>query len=84
MAARTIKSSIIAAALAGVALASAAQAAAEPVREDLGGSVASSVEVDGSMSGDIIQPDEYQTTAMPSDVRGPTMSSTPQFTAGGG
>jgi hypothetical protein len=73
---------IISAGLVAGALASAGQAGADPVYEDLGGSPASSTEVDGSLSGDILQPSEYNTTAMPSDIRGPNMSAAPQFTAG--
>ena len=78
------KSLIFATGLVGAALGSAAQAGAEPVREDLSGTPAASAEVDGGMGEDIIQPNEYQSTAMPSDSRGPNMSAAPQTKATGG
>jgi len=83
MAAQKIRSAVIAGMLAGIVLAPAGQANAEPVHEDLSGAVATSAEVSGCMSGDIIQPDEYLTTAMPSVERDPNMIATPQTTAGG-
>jgi hypothetical protein len=82
MAAHRIRSVAVACVVAGFVLAPAAQANADPVHEDLGGTPATSVEVSGCTSGDIIQPDEYQTTAMPSDSAGPDMVAKPQTTAG--
>ena len=99
---RSTKKLIVAGALVAVTLATAGQAAADPVNEDLtppplagysgahaatasGGEVNVptnlTAEVSGESTADIIQDEEYGSTAMPSKSDGPDMVATVQFPA---